>query len=464
VLAPRPDGRRFNKMSAFLDPLIDLPLETVSYLKWRVFQRPPLKKRLSLVTALPLGMMVWGAAFGAIDTTADQWALQGLQSSLSAGDFGAAYTSEWVLSGSLSAPAALSYLRDEQRRFTDDLQPLRTRVAMFQELGLWNAEQAHAVSARLDRLRATHSARDLFHAETLWNLLMIDAAVGKLSKELSESGRFTLELLVQPSMEVRGQSDAYWLSVFFDSTRQSRLSPEQQRGLRSLRGIYEAHRQDLSLATLTKLVAETLSDGEAIRTKLTRARELGLPATYDFIYRADIPLFSVDETFNDLNGDISIGGELDRWRIILTDSRFQDLRTSWERGELSELAVLLEAEMQMRALGDINLVHRHAGETLDAATACRLIFGRGEEPANPLFSSLSDLNVRLGLSAEQIPVVPSVQYDLAQIYYSTFLAAEKTTDSSARAALFAAGREKEAQAYASIVQGTYRGHAVPSCQ
>src|SRR6185503_13630964 len=121
----------------------------------------------------------------------------------------------------------------------------------------------------------------------------------------------TLRLLMDPTFTVRGQSDLYWLSLFFEPFRKQGLTPEQVKGLNSLHKIYDQHPDDLSLAVIAKMTAETLDDTRQMQDKLARANELGLPLSADFIYRADIPLFSQKETVQLLDHDVELPAELD---------------------------------------------------------------------------------------------------------------------------------------------------------
>ncbi len=459
ILAPRTGGTKFNKMNAFLDPVVDLPLETASYLKWRVFKRGPLKKRLSLFVSLPVGIVAWGVALGALDMKANQWAYDGLSSSVKADSYGAAYATEWVLSGSMGAASGLSYLRHEQSDFAVNLKPLRERVQQFQSENLWTAEQAQAVNGALDRLRAGHAAQELFKESLLAGALAADPAYAQMNAKLPAQLQFTTRLLTEPTMQVRGQADSYWLARFFLPTSRQGLSADQLKGLASIERIYKFHAQDLSIATLTKLVAETLDDKDALAAKAARARELGIAETNDFIYRADIPLFSEDETFQDLQDDLDLPSEIDRWALIMKDIRFADLRSSWQAGEISDLSVLMRAEVQLRALGDLNRIYRNSGLTLQPEVAWQLIYGAADIPANPLFASLRDLAAKINLTPQLSAVIPSVQYDLAALYFSTFVASEAQTSEAARHALFSAGLEKEKQILAKVTAGTYQPHA-----
>ena len=359
----------------------------------------------------------------------------------------------------MTAPSGLSYLRHEQNDFAHDLKPLRERVQQFQAEKLWTAEQAGIVNGALNRLRAGHTAQELFKERLLAGALSADPAYAALAASLPAELQFTTRLLLEPTVQVRGHADSYWLAKFFKAENRQGLSADQLKGLASIEGIYSFHSKDLSLATLTKLVAETLDDKDAMAVKVERALELGIAATNGFIYRADIPLYSEDETFQDLHGDVDLPSEIDRWALIMNDIRFVELRSAWQAGEISDLSVLMRTEMQLRALSDINQIYRTSGLTLQPEMAWQLIYGVGETPANPLFASLKELALKFNLSPEHAAVIPSVQYDLAALYFSTFVASETQPNAAAREALFKTGLEMEKQILAKVTSGTYTPHA-----
>lgn len=436
LLAPRREGARFAGWYLVMDPLIDGPTEVISYVSSRALNRP-FKQRLSLPVTMPLGLVTWSLIFGHLDAATLQQSVQGLEKSLQEDTFGAAYTSEWILSGSMSAQEGATFLDANKRAFLNSLRPLHDRITEFVSLNLWSPAQAEIARQTLNRLVIAHPASEIIKESVLRQAILSDVSFAAMAKGLLPPQQFTIELLSDPTVNWQGHSDAYWLTQFFDPAREALLSAEQKKGMASLRRLQQFHAQAFSLATLAKMTAETLGDEEAIATKREQAQALGLAAEQDFIYRADLPLFSTETEVFELKGQRQLRSELDRWSILLKDPRFADVAEIWSRGEISDLSALVQTEVRLRALSQINHTYQISGEQLKVNDVCRLIYGEGKTPANPFFAGLQKLAV--DLPQTRAILIPAIQQALAQQYYITFVRSESAKDVESFRALFKAG-------------------------
>lgn len=431
VLAPRHDGSRFNGWAAFLDPLIDLPIESYSYVSAKYFDRP-LKRRLSIFTSLPVGMIAWGALLVGLDLKAEQWALEGIEHGVNQDISGAAYTAEYVLSGAITPGDGRRILERYQQEGVHGLDNLRLRADQFQSLNIWRPDQVATLKKILLEIQALHTPAEVSRRESLEKILKENAPYQKFLDEIPQASRYTAQLLIEPRVVLRGRADAYWLSIFFEPFRYPNLTKEQAKGLASLERIYKFHSRDLSLATLSSLVADTLGNRDGIRDKVKEAARLGLDRDSDFIYRGSVPLFSQPGEFTDLGQKITQNSELERWNLLLKDPRFQIIRRDWERGEISDLVALLRTDIQARALSQVYQMATADENKLSGANACTLIFGKAQNDVlpNPLF-------VRL----RQAPA--HFQYALAENYFLALLEAGETKTAAGYEAALSRAQERE---------------------
>lgn len=464
LLAPRRDGQKFNGLASFIDPFVSLPVETLSFARWRMLGRAPLQRRPSIFAALPAGVLGWTVIMGGIAYQTEQWSAEGLEKSIAGDDLGSVYVGQFVAGDAISSYDGMRLLESNRDGFVHGLEPLHERINQFQNLNLWTPDIATRMHAIVEHLRASHKPEELIHSRDLRRLLEEDPEYASLAATFAPVRDFTLKLLPEPSVEVRGKADAYWLALFFEPYRRGGFAPEQLKGLASLEKIYSFHAQDLPLPTLVQLVAETLTSPEGIATKIERATKLGIPLTHDFVYRADIPLFAQAEKFKDLNQTRALNDELDRWKLAFEDPRFAALRSAWEKGEISDLALLMKVEMTTRALSQVYDIYKQDGESLKPEHACELIFGSSKVPSNPLFARLQSLGKQIVIPEEKQKQLPLLRYRIANLYYTTFVQTAHVNGGGAFTSAYNNAVQQEADALAAALRGELPADAIAACE
>ena len=430
ILAPRPEGSRFNAWAAALDPLIDLPIETYSYVSARYFDRP-MKRRLSIFTSLPAGVILWGGLLIALDIKSEAWALQGLEASVNQDISGASYAAEYVLSGAIGATDGAKIVERHHAEGFHGLDNLRMRAEQFQGLNIWRPEMVASLNEILAEIRTQYSPAQLAKRADLEKILSENRKFQVFLRSIPSVSRYTAQLLIEPRVVLFGRSDAYWLSIFFEPFRLPQMTPNQMKGLNSLEEIYKFHSRDLSLATLSHLIAETLGNREGMGRKAKEAAKLGFDRDYGFIYRGNFPLFSQPAEFVDIDQRVPMNSELQRWHLLLRDPRFQTIRLDWQRGEISELTALLRADIQARALSQVYEIAMSSDGKLNEQDACLLIFGKGQElPPNPLFARLRQAaaNLQLALAENYFAALVEAAQQKNAATYDSALARAQTRE------------------------------------
>lgn len=421
ILAPRAEPEKFHKILAFLDPVFDLPVETYSWFKFKLFHKPPVQKRLSAFITLPASILVWTWGFNYLDEATLAQNVQTFETSISEDAFGARYVSEWVLSGGIDPQTGAQILSTSRDLWNQKLLPLSLRIDEFQTEGLWNKTQADLGQQVLDQLMKEHTPKELFQNTNLLELIVKTTSYQALFESLPPTDRFTLLLWPNPSITYEEHPDSYWLGKFFDPNQRGDLSAPQKRGLEALLRLYHLDQKQLSIVAVTELVAQTLSHPDVVLKKQERWQKMKVSdVDFDFLYRTDLPLFSKPIVFSDLSHDLTLSDELDRWKLLLTDSRFHNFKVAWESGQISDFTALLQVELHIQTLSQIHKMSQSDGGKLTPAESCQLIYGSKDQPENAIFAGLSKLDSKLPQTFERSKA-DALRFELAQLYFESFV-------------------------------------------
>lgn len=420
VLAPRMPPEKFNFFAAFLDPLIDLPVEVYSFIKHKIVKRAPVKKRLSAWTSLPIGILAWTLIFQGVDNHVYEKSVTSLEQAVAAGRFGAEYISEWVLTGALTPVEAVRILKNSEETFRNDLAPVRARIGQFVNQGVWTKSQAEKANQILTAIAGNTKPNEVMEHKGLEKYLMSSPAFLELATAIPQESQYTLTLLTAPSVEQFGQLDSYWLSLFFDKNRRGLLSPNQLRGLESIDNLYKHHSENLSLTAVAYLVGKTIGDEKGMAQKLKKAGKYSIRPEHGFQYRSDMPVFTTSSIFTDLTEDVDLDDELDLWKLIFSDPRFSSFRKAFEAKSASDFTVLIETLIHANALSQIHLLHRkYEGASLPAEEMCGLVHGTPSSNGNPIFNGLKEPLV----DGTKLSQLKWLKIELAYLYFQTFVSA-----------------------------------------
>lgn len=282
---------------------------------------------IAVITSIP---------FVAIDIWADRKDIQGFQNALEHHVWGSDAVSDWLQMGALEPSEARDLFTKQIELFKSNLKPLRQRREDLLRLGLWTPKAGELALNIMNRIGA--DAPKLLVSEDLVGRITSDPDFKALSEEVGESRNFTLLLWLVPRVDYLGKSDIEWLYYLVSNKKDSELSYQQKFGLESLRLMFQIDKDKISLPTFAKMTALTMKKPKDIRAKMAKTQSLGLPFAENTFYRADLPFG--DRKIKQGTHEIELKDEVDRWKIILTDPRFQKIADAWRRHEIPDFDAL----------------------------------------------------------------------------------------------------------------------------
>lgn len=322
--------------NSFVAPRILAP-RTRPSLWQRLKGQPAHGKKLSLWVTTPISFL----ALVGVTMYAENWAVQTeiakFESALDQDIYGATTLADWMRTGGLEPSAAREVYNRAIDQFHNHLSPLRQRRADFVRLGWWKEADGLLADKILDRLEKNTDA--IVVRDDLIEKLQNDPDFDLLSKQIDPRFAASLELWITPKVNYLGKSDVEWLAYLLDPAQDKQWLPRQQRGLDSIRQMFDYDRTRVSYVTLVELTANTLKYPKELEVKFAKARQLGLPAEAATFWRADLPI--APEVFHDGENKIVFKDEVDRWNMILHDPRFAKEAKDWRDGRLTDIGCLI---------------------------------------------------------------------------------------------------------------------------
>lgn len=389
-LAPRYHLKDFNKR-AWFNP-VELPVELANYYTSRAWGYPILRKPSGWVS-FPVINALWVLPFIWLQAATDHWDIEALENNLREDRYGAAYVADWIGQEQLTLLEGTKLLFNAQQRFAYALEPLRLRAQKFLDLGLWTEQQFEIASQILTDLVKQNTLSELMRDTALREKLAADPRFEKLQSSLTGETDFTLELWIQPEVQLHGRTDAEWLALVFSEIRRTSLSQTQKLGLKSIEENNIALDFNLPLTTLALMAAKTINDPAQIEAKIEHATQVSIPVDSEFIYRVDFPIFQSVQTLNELSGAREFDSEMDLWALIYGgDPRFAGILDLLKSGDASEFAVLFEVSGRLQDLNSVYSLHEKSGADPQPEEFCPLIYGGAGQQPNTYFVALQALH------------------------------------------------------------------------
>lgn len=388
LLAPRRNSEQFSWWRALSNPI----METHDWIR-RVRGRAPLRRQLSQIVAVPL--------FGVLFT--------GLVLSTEVLDFhndnrfiareteldrpGAAYVYQIAAAQGIKMSDAKQILDEYPVRLQERL---RTgdfpRPQEFVDRKLISTEQAAAL--RTIVLQAFHELTpsgtmppgfDSHFRSRLTSLVSASPTFRNLSPDALAS----LQFVLWPQVKIHGHAD---LDLFLTLIREKM----------AMAGIWELankHVKEIGLGGFLKLTQEALDEPDILAAKVVRAKAMDFPSEKMLVAsRPDLGGFAQSYNFYDIKlGVQKLNDEMDRWRVILHDWRFREIKARWQQNGRSSLETLTAGEEIIHSLDQLfRLENPSLGpfklESLNpptVQTVCTLTGSvTGPFVANPLFAGI----------------------------------------------------------------------------
>lgn len=299
--------------------------------------------KLSRWVKVPPYLIASTIAFGVLLHKGDNEAIRqdyiGIQNAVDADIYGSDTVAAWLIAKVVTPNGAREIQNRAFNLFKEGLIPLKDRRDDFVRFGWWNSKATELANEILRALEG--QAAELIVRKDLIKRISSHPKFPELAAELGLDYNFTLDLWLTPKINYRGKSDVEWFSYIFDSSRDKNLNEQQRNGLESIRLLYDLDKKHATFINMVQVIAKTLSDEEGMKKKLEKARQLDLSLDEFIVSRADLPFLKPEGPFED---------ELDRWKMLLSDSRFRAEATAWKEGKLSDFMTMLEFQKHWHML------------------------------------------------------------------------------------------------------------------
>ncbi len=447
VIAPRVDTKTLQIFRFLIDPVFDGSVELANLIKTKIFKRDPLKKTLSMLTSMPLGMIFYSWFFASINNDTTRADIDNLANALAEDRLGAHYLAPWVVYEGMTSIEAINQLAKlEQRLLKGDDTVFDERLQQFENIGFVDSTNRESLKKILLAVRDAAAADGFLKNHEISRLMSEHIANSDWAQQLTALTENYLNHAFFPGQIVNGKSDVECLSYLLDPTRDVSLTPVQVQGLNSLRELVRTEGGDVPMPTVIKLIAKTLTEDEGIARKIEKAKQLGLYKDLaNASSRVDFPYFVKEFTLQLPNHKIELKDELDRWNLIFNSLLFDGLKTGFQNGQLTELSALGELTAQIQALNQIFSRYR-VGDSLSVQTACQLVYGepaQNEKPSALLFKIPETFKDFKNISADELSL--SV-YAVTRIHYDYFIAVTRAQSLEEKQRIFdqALAHEKKA--------------------
>ena len=244
------------------------------------------------------------------------------------------------------------------------------------------------------------------------------------------------------------------------------MSQRQRLGLSAIDQLLMFHGKEIPIVTLIQLVADTLSKEKDIERRIEFAKEEELyelaPAEFS---RTAINAFRGEFIYEHPRGLEKLTGEDHYLRRLFQDPEFEDLRIAYLAERISVLSALGEMQVRMIMLNSVFHIFNNLLEEgllsleqdryeLPKEKVCSLVYGDGENSANPLFKKYADFVESETFSGSSVEARQSLIFMYSQLYFDYLIRRNLLTQDESNLRLELAKKLKALEEQAMMALGT----------